>query len=165
MTAPSTTVAARSRVLKRRIGLLVLAAVLAGADLGIKAWAERALPAAPIEGGLLDLRLTFNPGVAFSFAADAPSWIVVGITALLTAGVAVLLWRTTPEASQPWGLALAVILGGALANLIDRTPDGHVTDYLHTGWWPTFNLADVFIVTGGLLLVALSWKDQPATET
>lgn len=33
-----------------------------------------------------------------------------------------------------------------------------VTDYLHTGWWPTFNLADVFIVCGGLAMVALSWR-------
>ncbi|MDI3422275.1 signal peptidase II [Streptomyces luteolus] len=52
------------------------------------------------------------------------------------------------------------------ANLIDRAADGVVTDYLHSGWWPTFNLADAFIVCGGLLLVALSWRDhEPQGDT
>jgi signal peptidase II len=51
-------------------------------------------------------------------------------------------------------VALAAILGGAAANVIDRVPDGLVTDYLHTGWWPTFNLADTFIVLGAIALVA-----------
>ncbi|MGK9464976.1 signal peptidase II (plasmid) [Streptomyces sp. G6] len=164
MTAP-TTAAAPSGALRRRTGLLALAAVLAVADLGIKAWAERALPGAPVEGGPLDLELAFNPGVAFSFAADAPAWTLIAVTALITTAVAVSLWRTAPAARRLWGIALAATLGGALANLIDRAPDGQVTDYVHTGWWPTFNLADVFIVCGGLLLVALSWRDgrpQPA---
>ena len=52
--------------------------------------------------------------------------------------------------------ALAAVLGGALANLAnlaDRAADGVVTDYLHTGWWPTFNLADTAIATGAALLV------------
>lgn len=159
MTAPTTAVAP-SGALKRRTGLLALAAALAGTDLGIKAWAERALPGSPIEGGPLDRELAFNSGVAFSFAADAPAWTVVAVTALITTAVAVVLWRTAATCRRPWGIALAAVLGGALANLIDRAPDGRVTDYLHTGWWPTFNLADVFIVCGGLLLVALSWRED-----
>jgi signal peptidase II len=149
---------APSGALKRRMGLLFLATGLAGADLAIKAWAERALPGAPIEGGPLDLQLVFNPGVAFSFAADAPAWTVIAATALITTTVAVVLWYTAPTNRRPWGTALAVVLGGALANLIDRASDGLVTDYLHTGWWPTFNFADVLIVAGGLLLLALSWR-------
>ncbi|SDL33295.1 signal peptidase II [Streptomyces indicus] len=162
MTAPTTTGVARSGALKRRAGLLALAAALAVADLGLKAWAEQTLPGSPTEGGPLDLQLAFNTGVAFSFAAHAPAWTVVAVTGLITLAVAAALWRTAPKASRLWGGALAVVLGGAVANLIDRAPDGRVTDYLHTGWWPTFNLADVFIVCGGLLLVALSWRaDRP----
>ncbi len=156
VTAPTTT--ARPGALMRRAGLLALAAVLAAADLGLKAWAEQALPGAPIEGGPLDLQLAFNSGVAFSFAADAPSWTVIAATGLITLVVAAALWRTAPAGSRLSGGALAAVLGGAAANLIDRAQDGRVTDYLHTGWWPTFNLADVFIVCGGLLIVALSWR-------
>ena len=40
------------------------------------------------------------------------------------------------------------MIGGALANVIDRAGDGEVTDFLHTGWWPTFNIADIYITTG-----------------
>ncbi|GGS40508.1 lipoprotein signal peptidase [Streptomyces sp. JS01] len=158
MTAPTTEAAARPGAIKRRAGLLALAAVLAAADLGLKAWAQQALLDGPMEGGPLDLRLAFNSGVAFSFAAEAPAWTVIAVTGLITLVVAAALWRTAPTASRLWGGALAAVLGGAAANLIDRAPDGTVTDYLHTGWWPTFNLADVFIVCGGLLLVALSWR-------
>ncbi|MGC5240841.1 MULTISPECIES: signal peptidase II [Streptomyces] len=169
MSAPTTAVA-RPGALRRRTGLLALAAALAGGDLAIKAWAERTLPGAPIEGGPLDLQLAFNPGVAFSFAADAPAWTVLTVTALITTAVAVALWRTAPVARRSWGTALAAILGGAAANLIDRAPDGQVTDYLHTGWWPTFNLADVFIVAGGIGIVVLSFlgsehdRDQRASR-
>lgn len=142
----------------RRAGLLALAAMLAGADLAAKAWAQSALPGAPVEGGPLDLQLACNSVVAFSFGADAPAWTVLTVTGAITAAVAVALWRTTPGAGRLWGTALAAVLGGAAANLIDRAADGQVTDYLHTGWWPTFNLPDVFFVCGGLLLVGLSWR-------
>ncbi|MET8127819.1 signal peptidase II [Streptomyces sp. NPDC005065] len=139
-----------------------MAAAFAGIDLGLKAWATTALDDRPIEGGPVDLQLAFNPGVAFSVGANAPGWVVLAVTGLVTAGVGVALWRTAPAGRRLWGTALAAILGGAIANLIDRAADGVVADYLHTGWWPIFNLADVFIVCGGLLLVALSWRtDRP----
>ncbi|WP_051718217.1 signal peptidase II [Streptomyces megasporus] len=149
---------AAGRAAARRLWLLLTAGVLAGIDLGLKAWAERALADAPIEAWPLDLRLAFNPGMAFSFAADAPAGAVIAVTGAITTAVAAVLWRTAPAARRLWGASLAAVLGGAMANLIDRAADGVVTDYLHTGWWPTFNLADVFIVCGGLLLVALSWQ-------
>ena len=49
------------------------------------------------------------------------------------------------------------MIGGALANVIDRAGDGEVTDFLHTGWWPTFNLADTFLIIGfiGIALLQL----------
>ncbi|MFJ3658746.1 signal peptidase II [Streptomyces nigra] len=122
----------------------------------MKAWVERALPGGTIEGSPLGLWLAFNPGVASSFAAEAPAGTVLAVTVLITTAVAGALWRTAPAAGLLRGVALAAILGGAVANLIDRAPDGRVTDYLHTGWWSTFDLAGVFIVWGGLLIVALS---------
>jgi signal peptidase II len=54
-------------------------------------------------------------------------------------------------------VALGLLLGGSVSNLADRVRDGHVTDFLHISHWPTFNLADSFIVVGvGLLLLGLS---------
>lgn len=151
---------AAGRAARRRIWLLVTAGVLAGIDLGAKAWAQQALVDAPIEAWPVNLQLAFNPGMAFSFAADAPAGVVITVAGLITTALAVWAWRIAPTARLAWRAAIAAILGGALANVIDRAGDGVVTDYLHTGWWPTFNLADVFIVCGGLLLVALSWRDD-----
>jgi signal peptidase II len=56
-------------------------------------------------------------------------------------------------------VGLAAILAGALANLIDRAADGVVTDYLHTGWFPTFNLADTLITLGAALLVLVTLRN------
>ncbi|MBW0274457.1 signal peptidase II [Nocardia sp. MH4] len=137
----------------RRLRWAAGAAGLAGIDLAVKAWAQSALVGAPIEAGPVDLRLAFNPGAAFSIAADAPSWVMLTITTLITAVVALGGWFVAPRANLLTRLSLAAILGGAAANVIDRVPDGLVTDYLHTGWWPTFNLADSFIVLGALALV------------
>ena len=151
---------AAGRAARRRIWLLVTAGVLAGIDLGAKAWAQQALVDAPIEAWPVNLQLGFNPGMAFSFAADAPTGVVITVAGLITTALAVWAWRTAPTARPVWRAAIATILGGAVANVIDRAQDGVVTDYLHTGWWPTFNLADVFIVVGGLLLVTASWRDD-----
>ncbi|HOQ53464.1 MAG TPA: signal peptidase II, partial [Micropruina sp.] len=62
-------------------------------------------------------------------------------------------WITVP--GSPWFVraGLAGVLAGASTNLIDRSIDGVVTDYLHTGWFPTFNLPDVFITVGAALVV------------
>ena len=148
---------------RRRTGLYVAAAAVAGIDLGAKAWAQQALPAGGIDAGPVDLRLAYNPGVAFSLAAEAPSAAVLVVTGLITAVIAVLAWRTAATGSRWRATALAAILGGAVANVADRAADGVVTDYLHTGWWPTFNLADTAIVTGAalLLLAGLRAADDP----
>jgi len=54
------------------------------------------------------------------------------------------------------------VLGGSVANLLDRVRLGHVTDFLDLRWWPAFNLADSFIVVGvGILFVALAIADRP----
>ncbi|MFF1492023.1 signal peptidase II [Streptomyces sp. NPDC058304] len=134
----------------------------AGGD--TRAWAQQTAPGAPVRSGPLGLQPVFNSGVAFSIGDDAPAWMVIAATGLVTVAVAVALWRTAPTASRLRGTALSLVLGGAAANLIDRAADGYVTDYLHTGWWPTFNLADVFVMGGGLLLLATSWRADTATE-
>ncbi|CCG02843.1 signal peptidase II [Blastococcus saxobsidens] len=129
-------------------------------DLTAKAWAQNHLSGTGVELGPVDLRLGYNPGVAFSVGAEAPAWLVIAVTAAITAGVAVFAWRTASRGSRGQLAALALILGGAVANLADRAADGVVTDYLHTGWWPTFNLADTAIVTGGLLFAITTWRSD-----
>ena len=58
--------------------------------------------------------------------------------------------------------AFAAVLGGVVANLTDRAGHGVVTDYLHSGWWATFNFADAAIVAGFILLVLSSMGSSPA---
>ena len=135
----------------RRVLVAVALAVIA-VDLATKAWASAALDANGIDlPGPLDLRLAYNRGVAFSLLSDVPVSATIAITALATAVLAIAAWRGLLP-SIPAGL----ILGGALANLLDRLQGGSVVDLLHTGWWPTFNLADAFLTIGVVLLLIAS---------
>ncbi len=73
--------------------------------------------------------------------------------------------RITLAATAVLVAGMAALPGGALANVIDRTADAMVTDYVHTGWFPTFNLADAFIVTGAAILVVASWRASGTADT
>jgi signal peptidase II len=114
-----------------------------------------------VDLGLFNLRLHYNTGVAFSLGASLSPWIVVAATAVIVAGIAVFLFRSVPGYSRLSRVGAAVLLGGALGNLIDRLDGAGVVDYLHTGWFPTFNLADVFVV-GGVGLLILGYLRTPA---
>ena len=102
--------------------------------------------------------------MAFSVGAEAPGWLVVAVTAAITAAVTVFAWRAARCGGRAELAALALILGGAVTNLADRAADGVVTDYLHTGWWPTFNLADTAIVTGALLCSVTALRGDAARK-
>lgn len=153
----ATTHRPRTSSAARRTVVLALAAIIAAIDLGLKVWAQNGLAGGRIDAGPVDLQLAFNPGMAFSLAAGAPAEVIIGVTALVTAGVGVVVWVSAPTATRLRLAAFAGLLGGAVANLVDRVPDGVVTDYLHSGWWPTFNLADTAIVSGAILLVLSSF--------
>ena len=117
--------------------------------------------------GFLNLVLVFNRGAAFSFLASAPGWqtpLLAGIALLAAAVVSVLLLRNPSRNLMNGGLAL--ILGGALGNLIDRLRYGHVVDFLDfhaAGWhWPAFNVADAAITLGaGLLILESFLRKEP----
>jgi signal peptidase II len=105
-----------------------------------------------------NLVLVYNKGAAFSFLSDAPGWqtpLLVGFAVVAIAVVAYLLWRSPDRRVLSAGLAL--ILGGALGNVIDRVRFGQVVDFLdfHAGsWhWPAFNVADSAITVGAVLLI------------
>ena len=109
-----------------------------------------------------NLVLVFNKGAAFSFLAGAGGWqtpLLAGFALLASVIVGVLIWRNTGK--RLFCLGLALILGGALGNLIDRVRFGQVVDFLDVhalGWhWPAFNVADSGICVGAVLLIVESF--------
>lgn len=112
-----------------------------------------------------DLVLVFNKGAAFSFLASADGWqtpLLTGISVTASLIVGWMLWRNPSRRLLDVGLAL--ILGGAVGNLIDRVAYGQVVDFLvfHAwGWsYPAFNLADSAITVGAGVLILESFLPQ-----
>ncbi|MCK9540177.1 signal peptidase II [Dokdonella sp.] len=111
--------------------------------------------------GFLNWTLAFNTGAAFSFLADADGWqrwlfaaLAIGVSAVLVVWLA-----RTPRHDWRNAAPLALIIGGALGNLIDRLRLGHVVDFIHVhyyGEWnyPAFNIADSSIFIGAVMLIA-----------
>ncbi|UPT63392.1 MAG: signal peptidase II [Hyphomonadaceae bacterium JAD_PAG50586_4] len=139
-----------------RLQLLPLVPAIVALDIATKAWARAALyPGEAIELlPFFDLTLSFNRGVAFGFLNAAGPVFVLLVTAAISAGFGVWFWREPRALTR---LALALVLGGALGNFVDRLWRGAVTDFLdvHVAGlhWPAFNLADAAITCGALLLV------------
>jgi signal peptidase II len=105
-----------------------------------------------------NLVMVYNKGAAFSFLSDQPGWQRYFFTAISVIASLFILWMLRRNPTQRlfcWSLAL--ILGGAIGNLIDRIAYGHVIDFLdfHVGgWhWPAFNVADSAITVGAILFV------------
>ncbi|MBC9002305.1 signal peptidase II [Micromonospora aurantiaca (nom. illeg.)] len=148
-------------------GWLAGAALLAVAiDVASKSAAAAWLPGRSVEllGGLY-LRLTRNPGAAFSIGTDfTPVFTIVAVAVI--AGIS---WYARNVTHRGWATALGLIVGGAAGNLVDRlfrapgVGRGHVVDFLYLDWWPTFNLADSFLVCGVAVAVLLSLRNVPLT--
>lgn len=143
----------------RRVALIVVIAVgVTITDLVVKRIVESTLnDGRTITGPLIDLRLTYNTGVAFSFGAALPTGIVVAVTGAIIAVGTTYLVRRSGRLNIVATIGGAVLLGGALGNLIDRIGGRGVVDYFHTGWFATFNVADVFVTVGVVILVAGLW--------
>lgn len=122
----------------------------------------------PFVPGFWNWMLTHNTGAAFSFLADAGGWqhgFFVALALLISGGLTIALKRT---ARHDWRTALpfALIVAGALGNVIDRLRFGYVVDFVQWYWksfhWPVFNVADSCIVVGAVLMVlfSLGHKDK-----
>ena len=105
-----------------------------------------------------NLVMVYNKGAAFSFLADQQGWQRYLFAGISLAASLLIIWMLKRNPSQRlfcW--ALALILGGAIGNLIDRLAYGHVIDFLDVyfyGWhWPAFNVADSAITCGAVLLI------------
>lgn len=109
------------------------------------------------------LILTFNTGAAFSFLADAGGWQrPLFIVLALAASIWIVFLLRKYWRNNPFSLALSLILGGALGNVLDRIIAGKVTDFLlfyhEQFFWPAFNMADTAITVGAALLVWDSFR-------
>lgn len=115
---------------------------------------------------MFNLTLVYNPGAAFSFLSEAGGWqrwffIVLSITI----SIVLIIWLQKLTADQKLQtISIALILGGALGNLIDRSIYGHVIDFLDVYYqqhhWPAFNIADSAICIGAFLLIIDSFKNR-----
>ncbi|KQY13316.1 signal peptidase II [Rhizobium sp. Root482] len=133
------------------IALFILVAVLTdqAIKLAVELWLpfERMVPVIP----MLALFRTYNYGVAFSMLSGMEGWFIVTMR-LVVVGFVLWLWRRTPNDRFFAHLGYAMIIAGALGNLVDRLLFGYVIDYVlfHTATWSfaVFNLADSFITLG-----------------
>lgn len=101
-----------------------------------------------------------NSGAAFSFLANAGGWqrwFFVTLATVVSGVIAVWIWRIRKEGQVLLSIGLALVLGGAVGNLIDRVRLGHVTDFIQVwfgGWaFPSFNVADAGITVGAAALI------------
>ena len=116
---------------------------------------------------VLDITLWFNEGAAFSFLSEASGWqrwLFTGLALLVGAGL--VYWMKRLKASTQWLLccALALILAGAIGNVIDRVRIGHVVDFILAHWnnsyFPAFNVADSAITVGAAFLLFDAWRES-----
>lgn len=132
----------------------------------------------------INLTLAYNPGAAFSFLGDASGWqrwFFSGLS-LLVSGFLIHWLIQLKESNKGLSIALALVLSGAIGNLIDRLVYGHVIDFIDffyhsssgclplfvnqsiTCHWPTFNVADSAISVGAVLLIGLSFFGRQPSQ-
>jgi len=152
---------------------LPLAAAIIIADQLVKAWMVQHF--APLERvhvlRVLDIILTYNTGAAFSFLSDASGWQRwLFVLLALAVSAALIVWMRRLRAAVHGLLAcgLALIVGGALGNMIDRLTLGRVVDFIHVHWrqayFPAFNLADSAITVGAVVLLIDAWRETRAAR-
>jgi signal peptidase II len=140
-----------------RTAAALISVVVVVADQLTKTWALNGLADGPINliGEVVRFELTRNSGAAFGLLEGAGSWLAL----LAVVVVVVVFLSLRHDMSAATLLALGLVLGGALGNLIDRLfrgdglADGLVVDFIDVGWWPNFNVADSAIVIGIILIL------------
>ena len=111
--------------------------------------------------GPLSIHHVQNSGIAFGLFSSATAVVIVLTT--VAVGWMLVFFARSGARHPVLPVALGLVIGGSVSNLVDRVRLGHVTDFLDLKWWPAFNLADSFIVIGvAILLAALIAADRPA---
>lgn len=120
---------------------------------------------------VLNFTQLHNTGAAFSLLAGADGWqrwFFIGLAVTVSTALIVWLWRL-PRGGKLLPVALALILGGAIGNLIDRALHGYVIDFIHVHWgdafFPAFNIADSAITIGAALLILDALRDRGVAKS
>ena len=122
----------------------------------------------PVIPNLFDWTLAYNKGVAFSMFNQGLAWQRYGLAFFaLTVAIVFAIWMSRlPRHEKASAIALSLVVGGALGNVIDRFRLGHVVDFILVYWqdwsWPAFNVADSAICIGAALLVYAGFRSKPA---
>lgn len=147
--------------------------VVAIADVVTKRWAERALvlhSPEEVVGHWLRWTLTYNTGAAMNLSVGAASRVVFSAIAVVMLGYLFYLYRQSHPREKATPLALALIAAGAFGNLVDRLRHAKgVVDFIDVGtaewrFW-TFNVADMGVTVGAVLLALMMWRDERAMST
>jgi signal peptidase II len=157
-----------AHILAWRLGsILIPLAMVIGVDRLSKSWIRSTLWDPPrtlvVVPGWLELTPVMNRGIAFGLLQDTGSLLALVFVVVL--GLAAMRrWREVLKAPAPVRMALGLIAGGAIGNLIDRAQHGYVTDFIqvpHIAIFQVFNVADASIVIGTAVLVLSSWRSAP----
>lgn len=135
-----------------RFSYFIIAALVIGADRFIKWWVQgHAFLPRPLIPGFVRINLVHNMGGAFGvFPKSGPLFLIV--SSLVSAGIIMAL-AVLPLRGRLFTTGLALVLGGALGNLIDRISLGYVVDFFEVRWFSVFNLADACITVGVILII------------
>lgn len=152
-------------------GQAVLLGALAVASFGCD-HATKAAAKASLEGGrtvallpgVLELRYAQNDDTAFSvlqtFGVSRAPFVLVLVAALATLLVGAAWFTQRRSATPTQHVAFALLISGALGNVVDRAIRGYVVDFIHVTHWPVFNVADIVVVVGAVLLFVAPWWDR-----
>jgi signal peptidase II len=150
-----------------RVLLLIFTAFLVGCDHATKLAVMMKLGGGDqiqIVPGALDLRYARNDDVAFSlfhhFGNGAPTFhrtaLLIGVSLAVLAVVLTQWWKRRADPTRALHVGFALVVAGAAGNVIDRMMRGYVVDFIHVHMWPVFNVADVLIVAGTILLALVA---------
>ena len=156
-----------------RVFILTLFVLLCtSCDLSTKWLAKTHLQHSPpitIISNFAEFHYTENDAIAFSMLQSIQpnirKWIIYSLSSIALVFLSMLIWQVRND-SVWWLLALMLVLSGALGNLFERIARGYVVDFIHlhyyNSWsWPVFNMADIFITCGAILLGILMIRKSP----
>jgi signal peptidase II len=164
---------ASSSTFRLRLAIVLLTLSLFGCDHATKVAAHASLShgeAINVVSGILELRFAANDDTAFSllrtFGIARTPGLLLAASALALVGVVAMWVASRKRASRIQHVGFALVLAGALGNVVDRAMRGYVVDFIHLTRWPIFNVADIAVVAGVILLgyCAVSQRSEPGSR-